>query len=246
MTNTTESDLVEIWADFVDWPRRKAGEGGFIQRHLTKHGCKSVYDLCAGGGFDSIELLLAGFGVTSNEVDDAFLGLAKRNAERRGVALSITRYDWRELPPEPKFDSAIMTGNSFIYVRDPVERQNVIRNIYKILNPGGVFMIDRRNFEYIFSERDEILRGNFRYSRRFVYCGDHVDSYPVVIADKGVLFEYLDKRTGKKYNILHHPVMEEEMNALLRGAGFRDIQTYYDYEEKKQGHHDFTQHVAIK
>jgi SAM-dependent methyltransferase len=246
MTNTTDSDLVEIWAAFVDWPRRKAGEAGFIKRNLAKHGCRSVYDLCVGGGFDSIELLLAGFDVTSNEVDDAFLELAKRNAERRGVALSITRYDWRELPPEPKFDSAIMLGNSFIYVQDPVEHQKIVRNVYDLLNPGGVFIIDRRNFEYIFSERDEILRGNFKYSRRFVYCGDYVDGRPVGIGDNGVLFEYLDKRTGRKYNILHYPVMEDELNALLRRVGFRDVQTYYDYEEKKPVHHDFTQHVAIK
>jgi glycine/sarcosine N-methyltransferase len=246
MTNTTESGLVEIWADFVDWPKRKAGEAGFIKRNLAKHGCRSVYDLCVGGGFDSIELLLTGFDVTSNEVDDAFLELANRNAEDRGVSLSITRFDWRELPPHPEFDSAIMMGNSLIYMPDPVERQKVICNVYGLLNPGGVFIIDRRNFEYILSEREEILRGNFRYSREFVYCGEHVNGYPVAIEDKGVLFEYLDKRTGKKYNIMQYPVMEEEMNVLLRQAGFREVNTYYDYKEVKPAHHDFTQHVAVK
>ncbi len=246
MTETTGKTLVELWGRFVCWEKRKRGEDGFTEKNLYRHGCKTVYDLALGGGFNSIELLLAGFLVTSNEIDENFVQLGMKNAQEKKVQLRLTGYDWRALPAEPKFDAAVLYGNSFIYIRDTRERKKILKNIYDLLNPGGIFIIDRRNFEYILEEKEKILNGAFRFSKRYIYCGSSVDSYPISINAKEVLFEYLDKHNGKKHHLIHYPVFQKELENLLLNVGFREQQTFYDYQENRPEHHDFTQHLAVK
>lgn len=246
MSNHTDPGLVEIWPEFVDWDKRKTGDSGFLESKLRSFGCVKVYDLCLGGGFDSIELINAGFDVTSNEIDQAFVDLALRNAQARNTRLNLTSHDWRQLPGDPHFDAAIMLGNSFIYIDKDKDRKDILRNIYRLLNPGGIFMIDHRNFEYILKDSENIIQGDYRYSKKYVYCGTRVVARPIEIRPDDVLFEYHDLSTGKRYYLHHYPIKEDELKGLLIDAGFSEIQTFYDYKDKKPNHHDFVQHIAKK
>ncbi|MBI5553132.1 MAG: class I SAM-dependent methyltransferase, partial [Candidatus Diapherotrites archaeon] len=181
--------LVDFWSDFVDWEGRRSGENGFLVRTLSDNACHRILNAALGDGCDSIFLLHEGFEVVSNEVDDEFLRKALENARQEKVNLSVTRSDWRSLSRqagENSFDAVLCLGNSLTYLFHKKDRLRALREFRKVLRPGGILLIDERNYSYILRERKSILNGNFRYSGKVVYCGKHVKGFPVSISARNV------------------------------------------------------------
>ena len=57
------------------------------------------------------------------------------------------------IPKDGGFDALICMGNSFAHLPDfegnQREHEMAINNFYKLLKPGGILMIDHRNYDYI-------------------------------------------------------------------------------------------------
>jgi len=67
--NIESKTLVEMWTDFIDWKKRRLGEGGFIIKTLKHFGCKKIFDACLGDGSDSIHLnILCNCGLKAAEL----------------------------------------------------------------------------------------------------------------------------------------------------------------------------------
>jgi SAM-dependent methyltransferase len=255
--------LVESWNAYVDWEKRNKGENGFIAEKLREHSCKLVYDLALGGGYDSINLLEQGFKVVMNELDPNFVELTNKNAEKKlGCRLeplesgipndwlgtyNYSHDDWREMCDfENWFDAEILMGNSFSYLMNEEDQRTALANFYNILKYDGILIIDNRNYDYILREKEEILKGNFKYTRKINYCGEDVISYPIVIHPHIAIFEFLNKKTGENAYMTVYPILEERMKKMLKETGFRKIETYYDYKSEKPEHYDFVQHIAVR
>jgi SAM-dependent methyltransferase len=249
--HTTEAELVGFFSEYIDWPKRAKGEQGFFARVLREHGCRTVFDSCLGEGYDSVTLIKEGFDVASNEIDPNFRDKGCANAEEHGIELKLTPgYDWREIPDRlcSSFDSVICLGNSLTYLFDRKDQERALENFRKIVRPGGLVIVDQRNYDYMLKNRDEILkdpRKNFRYSRRFYYCGTEIDSYPVHIDDNLVVLEFHQKRTGIETRLKLYPFRRDELRSLMQECGL-DVLTYGDFELDRTGDVDFYQHVGIR
>ena len=61
--------------------------------------------------------------------------------------------DTEVVPPVGGFDALICMGNSFAHLPDEFgdQRQHVaaVQNFYKLIKPGGILVIDHRNYDYI-------------------------------------------------------------------------------------------------
>ncbi len=248
--NYNSKALVEMWGDFISWEKRRRGENGFIANELKKFGCKTIFDSCLGDGADSIYLLKNKFNVTSNDIDELFIKKAKENAEHYELSLNITSFDWRELEkhfPPARFDAVTCLGNSITYLFDRKDQQKTIQNFKHILKTGGILMIDERNYQYILDNKKEILGdGKFRYSGRYVYCGDKVHGKPIVITPENVRMEYIDETTGNKGYLNLYPFKKGELLELLQDSGFKEIETYSDYQKPVDDNADFYQYICIK
>ena len=51
--------------------------------------------------------------------------------------------------PKDGFDAIICMGNSFAHLHDIESQYKAIQNFYDFLRPGGILIIDHRNYEYI-------------------------------------------------------------------------------------------------
>ncbi len=242
--------LAGLWTDFINWERRRAGEAGFLIENLRKYKCKLVFDACLGDGADSVHLIQNGFTVTSNDIDELFIKKALANAKKHAVSLDITRYDWRKLErsfKENTFDAVLCQGNSLTYLFRESDRFKTLGNFYHILKRDGILIIDERNYQYILDGREEILKkGRFRYSNRYVYCGDTVHGKPIEISEGRVLFEYVDERTKRSAYLSLYPFKRGELLGLLTQAGFRKIEQYSDYKKGFDETADFYQYVCLK
>lgn len=247
--NYNSQDLVQMWRDFIDWDKRRIGEDNFLIGQLRKHNVKKIFDAALGDGCDSVYLIKQGFDVTSNEIDGVFLKKALENAKEEKISLKITIFDWRKLDtglPEESFDSVILLGNSLTYLFSSEAQIKALSQFRRILKKEGVLIIDERNYQYIFDNREEILKGKFHYSGKYVYCGDKVHGRPVEITGDRVKFEYVNEVTSKKAHLVLYPFKKGEMKKLLTFAGFKFVEQFSDYQKGEKFDADFYQYVCWK
>jgi len=121
-------------------------------------------DVACGTGVDSVLLLEEGFDVVSVDASDKMLkyALKKRWNRRKEAAFDnwtieeanwLTLYDDIEQMLGDGFDAVICLGNSFAHMLDSFgdqrEQMHAIRNFEKCVKPGGLLLIDHRNYDYI-------------------------------------------------------------------------------------------------
>lgn len=125
---------------------------------------QTVLDVACGTGVDSILLVEEGFDVTSVDASDRMLkyALKLRWLRRKEPAFDkwvIEEANWLHLKkadivfPEGGFDCVICIGNSFPHLLD-FDGDNgahfqAIKNFRDCLKPGGILVIDHRNFDHI-------------------------------------------------------------------------------------------------
>ena len=201
-----------------------------------------------GDGCDSIYLLKGGFDVTSNEIDPLFAREAGKNASKAGVKLRITSFDWRKIDsglPHGSFDAVILLGNSLTYLFGRKARLRALAAFRNILKPGGLLLIDERNYTYILSHREQILEGEFRYSGRYVYCGNKVHAHPIEISENKVVMQY-SHSDGTKAYLQMYPFKQGELKREIALAGFGRVRQYSDYSDGFRKKADFYEYLAAK
>ncbi len=241
------TDLAELWTDFVDWTGRLEKEGPFLLQHL--HRRHDIFDACLGDGVDSVYLLQHGFSVVSNERDLAFQKKAIENGIKCGVHLHIVAYDWRNLHqyhPKCQFDAILCLGNSLTYLFNAKERESVIKNFLNLLKPGGMLIVDARNYSYILKNKEQIMQGTAPVThQKTVYCGKNVIARPVIIENSLVVMQYHHKETNLGGYLSFYPFKEGELPALLQ-RHFTSVKTYSDFQEGDDVNAGFFQYVCVK
>jgi len=121
----------------------------FIERTLALPQGAQVLDLCCGWGRHAIPLAQRGFKVTGLDLSVSHLGLAARDAARASVRLDLVRSDMRVIPFTERFDVAINLFTAWGYFETEQEDQKVLDAISGALKPGGRFLIDLINRDYL-------------------------------------------------------------------------------------------------
>lgn len=139
-----------------------AAETAFVLRHLPSSEFPTLLDLCCGPGRHALRLAAAGY---------ELLGIDKNSqaiAQAQQDALPNTRFlvhDMRELDAIPgTFDGVTNLWHSFGYF-DDATNEEILRQIYAKLRPGGRFILDIYNREH---------RQGFPEHSEFVKAGVHV------------------------------------------------------------------------
>ena len=235
-------NFVERWDELIDWEARAEGEGQFFIDILKKLGKHNILDAATGTGFHSVQLLQAGFNVTSADGNAQMLVKAFENAKDRGHVMQTVHADWRWLNRDVQdklFDAVIILGNSFTHLFEEHDRRRALAEFYAVLKHDGVLIIDQRNY-------DGILDDGFKSKHKYYYCGDKVSAQPIHVDDGLARFEY-SFEDGSKHHLNMFPLRKDYLRGLIHEAGFQKIQTYGDFKETyKEDDPDFYVHVAHK
>lgn len=149
-----------------------------------------VLDLACGPGVHAVALAERGFSVWGIDISPAYVRLARENAgeadvserttfrvrdmralddetESTGGELETDSDSGTDLPTE--FDAVTNRYNSFGYFSDQVNRA-IVESVYRRLRPGGVFVLELRNREWLATNCDRhsvrTLDGQDRVCRR--------------------------------------------------------------------------------
>ena len=206
--------FVEKWDALIDWEARARGEGAFFIDLLRRLGKHKVLDVATGTGFHSVQLLKAGFEVTSADGNATMLSRAFENARSHGFILRTIHADWRWLNRDvhDKYDAIICLGNSFTHLFDERDRRRALAEFYAALRYDGVLILDQRNY-------DEILDRGFKSKHTYYYCGDEVSAEPEHVDEGLARFRY-SFPDGSQFHLNMFPLRKRYTRKLLKEVGF--------------------------
>lgn len=233
--------FVEKWDELIDWDARADSEGRFFIETLRSRGKRRILDVATGTGFHSIQLLKAGFDVTSADGSAVMLSKAFENAKSHGFVLETVHADWRFLNRHihGKYDAIICLGNSFTHLFNERDRRRALAEFYAALRHDGVLVLDQRNY-------DAILDDGFKSKHVYYYCGEQVSAEPEHIDEGLARFRY-SFPDGATFHLNMFPLRRAYVKKLLCEVGFQDVKTYGDFKETfRETDPDFFVHVADK
>lgn len=233
--------FVEKWDDLIDWDARAESEGQFFIDVLKSREKQKILDVATGTGFHSVQLLKAGFEVTSADGNAQMLTKAFENARDKDLVLHTVHADWRWLNKDVngKYDAIICLGNSFTHLHDEMDRRRALAEFYAALKWDGILILDQRNY-------DSILDRGFSSKHKYYYCGDQVVAEPEHIDNGLARFRY-SFPDGSEFHLNMFPLRKAYMRSLMQEVGFQRIKTYGDFQETYQeSDPDFLVHIAEK
>ncbi len=105
-----------------------------------------VLDLCCGSGRHLRFLRKAGLCAVGLDLSSALLSEA---ASKRGLRGALVRGDMRHLPFERTFKCVLNLFSSFGYFASDRENERALREMVRVLEPGGWLVVDHINRPYL-------------------------------------------------------------------------------------------------
>ncbi|KAL5289130.1 GNMT family protein [Megaselia abdita] len=177
-------------------------------------------------------LLQEGFEVVSSDASDKMLkyALKERWNRRKEAAFDkwiIEEANWLNLYDDIKhvvgegFDAVICLGNSFAHMMDSFgdqrEQKQAIKNFEKCLKPGGILLIDHRNY-------DNILETGSTPSKSLYYNSPHTSEIKTSVlfyCGKPALtiMDYIIAAGNlrSEFRLSYYPHMFEGFKSILKG-----------------------------
>jgi SAM-dependent methyltransferase len=181
-----------------------------------------VLDLCCGMGRHSLALTELGLSVTGVDLSEVLLAEARKLDSQAKV--TWIRGDMRNVPLALTFDAVVNLFTSFGYFEDDEENAQVLREIDRLLAPGGRFIIDYMNPSYVIRNlvpASERMEGSERIEeRRSIEQGFVRKRIEIVGADTPQR-SYLEQ--VKLYSL-------EQMKRLMAATSLRVDQVYGGYD----------------
>jgi SAM-dependent methyltransferase len=247
MDNIDSIALAGRWECFAQCQKRTQTLKPFFEQYVLHPDIRRAVDLGAGIGCEAAWMARRFKSFVANEIDPVFRQALLQVRRRCGVEFEITEKNWLSLRDAGLgiFDLGILLGNSLCLLQDELAINSALENFRAILNLGGRFVVDQRNFDYMLDERHSIFASGFRYTAQVMYCGTAIIGKPVAIDDSRVLFGYFDALSNKQIGQLEFlPTRRQRLCELLNRAGLVVDQVYSDLCPGVDGTADFFSYVC--
>lgn len=237
-------EFVGRWDELINWEGRRRSEQGFFEQILSENGVGKVLDIACGTGYHTITLTQSGFDVMGADGAANMISEARKNILLYGLEdLQLVESDWGTLslniPGGNQFDAVICLGNAFTHLLEEGQRIQALQEVYALLNPGGIAIIDQRNY-------DSLLDRGFTSKHKYYYVGDTVDVKPSFVGDERIRLEYTYS-DGAVHHLTLFPLRQDHLTRLLKQVGFQQIVRYGDFQEEYELYEpDFIVQVAKK
>ena len=210
----------------------------FYYEILKREGLKprTCVDLACGTGSVTAILAKKGLKVTAVDLSEEMLTVAREKVMDLPNQPLFLCQDLAQLYLPRAVDMAVCALDSLDYITDPDACKEAIRRIYKVLNPGGIFIFDVNTPEKLramdgqmFIDEDDdvycVWRGEFDQETNV--CAYGMDLFQ----RKGTLWE----RSFEEHR--EYAYSEEQLVGYLKAAGFTHIGVYADrlFEAPREG-----------
>lgn len=218
------ADYIKTDSDVIEDHSITASEVNMIARALALNPEHHILDLACGQGRHSLELARRGYkDVEGLDRSHYLIQLARRLARGESLALRFREGDARKLPyTADTFDRVFLAGNSFGYFQSADDDLRLLKEVARVLKPGGRFLVDVTDANYIrrhldprswewIDERQYVIR-----ERSLAEDGSHLTSREIIAdIENGVLSDQF--YSERLYDAA-------ALEKLLRKAGFTAVE----------------------
>jgi D-alanine-D-alanine ligase len=126
-------------------------EVDMLEQVMEPHKKASIVDLCGGHGRHALELCRRGYeDVTVVDCSQFLIELGAKTAREEELPVAFRERDARETGlPSGRFQYIMVMANSFGYFADPDDDRRFLREVYRLLAPGGSLLLDLANRDFI-------------------------------------------------------------------------------------------------
>lgn len=124
-------------------------EIAFIKKALNLPKNEKILDLCCGHGRHLLPLANMGYQMTGLDLSKKALSILNKEIKNKKLKARIIRGDMRKIPFKNEFDAVINMFTAFGYLETDYEDFKVLKSVARALKPGGKFLIDIINRDYI-------------------------------------------------------------------------------------------------
>ena len=201
----------------------------FYKEILIREGCRprTAVDLACGTGSVAVLLAQDGLQVVGVDLSPEMLCVAQQKAQELENPPLFVCQNLSRLQLPRGVDLAVCALDSLDYITEPEACAEAIRRVYRVLNPGGIFIFDVNTPEklrdmdgQVFLDEDDdvycVWRGSFDE-------GENICSYGMdLFQRRGEVWE----RTFEEHR--EYAYSEEQLRGYLKAAGFDHIRVYAD------------------
>ena len=197
---------------------------------------KTAVDLACGTGSVAVLLAQQGLQVTGVDLSEEMLTAAWEKTAALDHPPMFVCQPLQRLHLPRAVDLAVCALDSLDYITDPADCQEAIRRVYKVLNPGGIFIFDVNTPEklramdgQVFLDEDDdvycVWRGEFDEDSNI--CSYGMDLFQ----RQGEVWH----RSFEEHR--EYAYSQEQLTGYLKAAGFTHIKVYADrlFEAPRDG-----------
>lgn len=188
---------------------------------------RSAVDLACGTGSVTALLARKRIPVTGVDLSEEMLTVAQQKAQELPVIPLFLHQDLAKLYLQRAVDLAVCALDSLNYITDPAQCAQAIKRVYKVLNPGGIFIFDVNTPEklramdgQVFLDEDEdvycVWRGDFDEQTNI--CSYGMDLF----RREGSTW----RRSFEEHR--EYAYSQHQLTDFLKKAGFTRIRVYGD------------------
>ncbi len=151
--------LGEEYDAMVSWEARLRREEAFFGRLFEEQRVHALLDAACGTGMHLVAFARRGLACCGADLSPAMVERARQNAARAGVAVDLAVAGFGGLAgvfPGP-FDAVTCLGNSLPHLPDDASLDACLSDLAALLRPGGVLVIQNRNYDRLLRERQRFM-----------------------------------------------------------------------------------------
>jgi len=186
---------------------------------------KRILDVCCGTGTMAEMLQKEGFELTGIDISPGMIEAAKKKAAKKKLPIRYECMDAADFELADTFDAALSFFDSLNNIVDPERFQAALGQVAKHVKPGGSFIFDL-NMAFAFEQQMFTQKRMHPQARlRYDWVGDwDPESRLITVRMK---FWYQGEEIEETH--VQRAYEDEEVRAMLKEAGFRNVQAYDSY-----------------
>ncbi len=222
---------------FVNWQERLAFELPFLESQLqllVQDGVlPRVLDSACGTGQHALALAQRGYPAAGADYAAGMIEQAEKNRAAMGLNVPFAVAGFGEMAGafgEESFDALLCLGNSLPHVITPGDLLSAVKDFAAVLRPGGLLLIQNRNFDAVLSSRERWMgpQPASEGDREWLFVRFY-DFLPDGTIDFNILTLYRQGTEPWRQQAAVTRLMpwrEVELTQVLARCGFTDISLY--------------------